>query len=563
MTNGRSVRRTRSDEPMISTRHHKTTHTTPQRRGVRRHQSHNSRQTAPLPALPMVHMISMPTFLSHQLHNTQPPPNLASTCSVVLNPNVNREYLQSLHEQYVQALPQHHERICQGLLNKLSWTNAQKLVVLYAQQIRMHAAPKCVQWIVQKAQQEPHYADMYAHFALELSKQLEELSLQQQQVTLNVSTALRDICWNELEQSHKTQAWLGLVRFVGASYRVNREMIPIQDYLTWLWDRIVKDNNDNELLLEGLGQLLTNSQWEEEPSIQTNAIWNMVQDLAKSGQHVVVSQPDTIIQTSKRIQFLFQDLMDLKQNRWELKPRLVQEQARTLEEIHQQIEMEEEQEEPFKTNSALSFLSWRSEPSAARKPAQHKYSNPTDCAQHMHSIIRGYLLNEEEPVDHVMELWKKSVGDGPKDDSDYQARCVAVLADCILMALEMKSPQVVRLQGLIQRLIEVDKIMTSLLLQGLQLPLELLRDVELDAPKAVQYLGQFLAGFDTISLRDLFFHSTPHTWPERPGALAIELLAAKGKSEQDDLDCIEQILEESGEPREHPSVSEWMERVKQ
>lgn len=586
--NARIVRRTRSDEPMISTRPHKSH--TPQRR-VRRYQSHNSNDT-PLPSLPTIQMISMHVFLSYQLHYTQPPPDLASACPVVLNThaesknNDNMEYLRALYEQYAKALPQQHERICQGLLNKLSWTNAQKLVVLYAQQMRMHTGPECLRWIVHKAQQEPHYADMYAHFARELSQQLQAFTSSSSSLPsqveradgVNFSSLLRDICWKEMEQSStKAQSWLGLVRFVGASYRANPEMIPIQDYLSWLWDRILSGGKDDEIILEGLGQLLTNSQWEEQScntsnnrKDKTDSIWPMVQDLAKTGQYTScdsgIDNGSITIRTSKRIQFLFQDLIDLKQNRWELKPRLVQEQARTLEEIHEQMEMEEEGGgNAMKNNSALSFLNWRSEAATTPKPAhrQNKYSNPADCARHMHSIIRVYLLNEEEPVEHVMELWTASVGEFPKDDPDYQARAVAVIADSILMALEMKSQHVQRLQALIQRVIlgNGDKTTTSFLLQGLQLPLELLRDVELDAPKAVSYLGQLLAGFD-ISLRDLFFHATSSTWPERPGALSIQLVAVQGTSKQEDLDCIEQILEQSGEAWEHSTILEWIAQIK-
>jgi hypothetical protein len=103
--------------------------------------------------------------------------------------------------------------------------------------------------------------------------------------------------------------------------------------------------------------------------------------------------------------------------------------------------------------------------------------------------------------------------------------------------------------------------MTSLLLRGLQLPLELLRDVELDAPKAVFYLGQFLTGFD-ISIRDLFFQGTPDTWPERPGALAVHLVATQVHSREDDLKCMEEILQQSGEAREHSTIVEWITQVK-
>ncbi len=553
------IRRTRSDEPMFSTRQHShKSQNHPQRR-LRRYQSSSD---VPLPSLPTLQVISMHAFLSHQLHYTQPPPNLTSM--VVFQP-IDGPQLQDLHEQYVQALPQQHERICQGLLNKLSWTNAPKLVVLYAQQMRMNKGRECVGWIVHKAQQEPHYADMYAHFAKELSQlEWEENN--------TVAVWLREQCWNEMAVAKLSSSWLGLLRFVGALYRADSSMIPIEDYLMWIGDRIRSDSPDNELVLEGLGQLLTHSQWEGPSTATTTTaaehvkidfIWPMVHDLAKTGQATIGDSGS--IQTSKRIQFLLQDLMDLKQNRWELKARLVQAQARTLDEIHEQMEMEEESDGIATTkNSALSFMHWRSANTAPAQQRSNRYSDPADCAEHMHSMIRVYLLNEEEPVEHVMEKWNASVGEGPLDDEDYQARVVAVLADSILMALEMKSQQVERLQTLVQRIVcdtDDKTTMTSLLLRGLQLPLELLRDVELDAPKAVFYLGQFLTGFD-ISIRDLFFQGTPDTWPERPGALAVHLVATQVHSREDDLKCMEEILQQSGEAREHSTIVEWITQVK-
>ncbi len=450
--------------------------------------------------------------------------------------------------------------------------------------MRMNTGPDCVRWIVHKAQQEPHYADMYAHFAKELSQMDWTYSSEENGVVPPVPAWLREQCWNEMAVSKLSSAWLGLVRFVGALYRADSTIIPIQNYLMWIGDRIRSDSPDNELVLEGLGQLLTHSQWEGPSNSTTTTaittaehvkidfIWPMVHDLAKTGQ-ATICDPENgsiLLQTSKRIQFLLQDLIDLKQNRWELKARLVQAQARTLDEIHEQMEMEEENGGiAMKNNSALSFINWRSSSATAAPVPQrsNQYSDPADCAEHMHSMIRVYLLNEEEPVEHVMEKWTASVGDGPPDDPDYQARVVAVLADSILMALEMKSQQVERLQTLIQRIVcgnddSNNTTMTSLLLRGLQLPLELLRDVELDAPKAVSYMGQFLTGFD-ISLRDLFLQGMPDTWPERPGALAVHLVAAQGYSSEDDLECIAEILQHSGEAREHSAILEWITQVKE
>ena len=312
-----------------------------------------------------------------------------------------------------------------GILNKLSWTTIDKLTISFlgviglgslliaddaksstnnskdgtpvAKTVDMKLIQDTMALVLDKAMSEPHFAELYAHFASRLAnvnkqfrrtllalceaqfentdnttgnetatgasetnpKQGEEeqeeessqnIDKEQKSVnkdgedakTLESSDKEVDAADAEYKASIAKKKYLGLMQFIGELYKLN--MIRPKIVVYCLQQLFVKDDEEK---LECFVKLMTTigEGLDKEDSIrdQLEHIWDDVYSMAglrkTTGENVTVEGPKA---PSNRIKFLLQDLSELRDGGWVESQRQQDAKAKTIAQIHKEVAMEEQ-----------------------------------------------------------------------------------------------------------------------------------------------------------------------------------------------------------------------------
>lgn len=164
------------------------------------------------------------------------------------------------------------------------------------------------------------------------------------------------------------------------------------------------------------------------------------------------------------------------------------------------------------------------------------------CQSKMKSILKEYFVGGDT-VDAVLSVHEIiQVGSTGSIERGSKA-----LETAVLMVMEMKELNVKQLLTVLESCIKDSKIEKESILQGLNDPIEFLRDIQIDAPLAVNHLSLIVAKL--ISWKAISFDfllDTPEFFRTdgKPAAFAIDILKRKGDPSDDDLRVVESLMTE-------------------
>jgi len=172
------------------------------------------------------------------------------------------------------------------------------------------------------------------------------------------------------------------------------------------------------------------------------------------------------------------------------------------------------------------------------------------CQSKMKSILKEYFVGGDTAdavlsVDEMIQVGKK----------DSIQRGAKALEAGVLMVMEMKEVNVKQLLKVLESCVKDSKIEKEAIVQGLNDPIDLLRDIQIDAPLASSHLALIIAeliNWNAISF-DLLLATTEFFRAEcKPAAFAIEILKKKSGSEpsDDELIVVERLMTD-GDKKSH------------
>lgn len=202
------------------------------------------------------------------------------------------------------------------ILNKISWTTLDKLVVQFMEitkltenEVVRHAIIKL---LVEKAQMEPHFADMYSQICAIIAKQVktfkkELLAECQKEFEIDLDQQIAIACQGRTDpdeiEYHSLlirKAYMGHMKFLGELYL--RDVVKLS-IMMYCLDELLKDET-HEDSLECFAHLMTTTGDKLDEHARQNDKhfdWQKVIDLRQSTK------------ISNRIKFLLQDLLDLRE----------------------------------------------------------------------------------------------------------------------------------------------------------------------------------------------------------------------------------------------------------
>jgi translation initiation factor 4G len=279
------------------------------------------------------------------------------------NNNNNQTTKEGEEEDHTQQL-----QTIQGILNKLSWTNIDKLTLKFVETLGVghdHAiSPKLLhttmKLVVEKAMTEPHFAELYARLSTKLSVvhrafKRTILGICQEEFETTESEDKNDHA--DMTPAEKASAdrlarkkSIGLMKYIGELYVM--KLIKAQIMMSCL-ERLLVHDDEEKLecfckLMTTIGKQLDNEG--EQDAIQH--IWDEVYGLAGVSVTTTTSSSPTTTKEdsastkpfapSTRLRFLLQDLIEFKENDW-IQIRHVHETAKTIDQIHKQAALEAKQ----------------------------------------------------------------------------------------------------------------------------------------------------------------------------------------------------------------------------
>ena len=221
--------------------------------------------------------------------------------------------------------------------------------------------------------------------------------------------------------------------------------------------------------------------------------------------------------------------------------------------------------------------------------ATKQYLSPDECEKKMENILKEYFVGGDtaDAVLSVDELVGASSSSTTSTDADVVARGEAVVRAGILLVLERKHDDVSKFLTVLKHCLVPESrppiVPWSCLALGLCLPLELLRDVEIDAPLAPKHLAQIVVewmrlppGNDAsptttttttggLDLAQLLLQQAPDYFRSdgRPAQFAKQVLQSyyhektSADISDDHVQLVSQLLSED-ERWEHSNVREWI-----
>jgi len=284
------------------------------------------------------------------------------------------------------------------ILNKLSLTKFEKLsnaFVATGIDRNKNTMEGAVNIVVDKAQSEPHFSSMYAQLCFKLSKKATVLGDVNRKIfrkllltrcqrefeedqTAKIDAATKGLTDDEEIAYHTglvKRAYLGHMRFIGELYK--GDMIKLQIML-WCIKNLLEKYEEERVecftkLMTTVGYPLEQQSTilahtgKSEPQNQLNACWEQVKSMI-SGK-----------EASNRIKFLLLDLVEMKEKGWV--KRRKEETAKTLDQIHREVEMEERKaHEKSRGGHSTSGRNDRNDRSLRRSTStsNHVYSKPPE-----------------------------------------------------------------------------------------------------------------------------------------------------------------------------------------
>ena len=189
-----------------------------------------------------------------------------------------------------------------------------------------------------------------------------------------------------------------------------------------------------------------------------------------------------------------------------------------------------------------------------------EYLEPGECGEKMKATLKELFVGGDfhDAVQSVEELV------GLFDEGDV-ARGSAVVEAGVLLVMEMKEKEVATFQTLIEKCLEEDNLPRRSLAQGLREPIEFLRDIEIDAPKAGGFLADIVSSWiksdkddDPVTLHKLLeCHSAP---PKRLDEFAIDVLARRlGEISDRELEVVQRLIAKSGgNQKSNEEIRSWV-----
>jgi translation initiation factor 4G len=558
-----------------------------------------------------------------------------------------------------------------SILNKLSWTNLDKLAVQFLQALGVSSSSqaeeavlskdaivKIMTLIVNKAMLEPHFCELYAKFSLKLTgvhKAFRRALLDLCQAMFHQSDVMPEFpadmapADRELEEIKARRKSIGLMQFIGELYHVG--VIKGEIMIACL-ERLLQPDDEERLdcfckLMTTIGSRLHDDKTDTEQAMQD--LWKQVYSMAGKPMEngdVIVDGP---VAPSVRVKFLLQDLIELKDNNW--KHRRKQEKAKSLKEIHKEVAQEEAATQrrlshgagsarkvtlsmtrSQSTGGVASILSAASVPvtpdedgfvsvakpkkSSIRRSASDGVQNHSKNKQQQQTSSSGprsslqmamegkttsrkstattssspkttssaVSVTATPPIKEFLELdecskrgkslLKECLVSGDLDDAvltmdeivgvgndDHVERGAAVVKATVLLVMEMKHEDVDKLLDVFERCIKDGKISKESLQTGLKDPIDILRDIEIDAPLAAKHLAKIVAnwmGLGSVSL-DLLLTASDYFLAEcRPAELACMVLANRGSDVTDAEQATVEKLMSADDKAAHLSVKDWV-----
>ena len=305
-----------------------------------------------------------------------------------------------------------------AILNKLSWTNLDKLTVKFIE--ALGASANCsvdnskpidavsttisqdlikmtMSVVVEKAMLEPHFAELYARLSVRLAsihKTFKRivLSLCQEQFEITgkldaaapvvESTSVAEITSNKKKS-------IGLMKFIGELYVMNLIKSSI---MISCCERLLCPTDEEKLenfckLMTTIGKKLQEENHEYEPECRD--LWSRVYCMAGRVPLHFNNNPAPTTAPSTRIKFLLQALIELKENNW-VQIRHEHEKAQTIAQIHAQIAEEAKRGPVVKTASA-SMLA-RSQ-SSGTMPKQNSFHFSTQSVTRDDDIVKSKRMS--------------------------------------------------------------------------------------------------------------------------------------------------------------------------
>lgn len=587
-----------------------------------------------------------------------------------------------------------------AILNKLSWTTLDKLTVSFLQALGVlpnrgdngSATPttlskqvisKIMMLLVQKAMLEPHFAELYARFADNLSRvhkafkktllSLCQRLFEEQGAAGSSSASPGDTEFKdeastnppptgdhgkendtmtqsekELDELVARKKVIGLMHFIGELYHVG--LIKGHIMVACL-QRLLQPDDEERMdcfckLMTTIGSRLHDDHMEEQDE-DMKTVWRQVYIMAGKvvpDQYVGGNGKDEteIKAPSVRVKFLLQDLIELKDNNWV--HRRKQEKAKSIKEIHKEVAQEEaaaqrrssmqassrkgsnmvrsqstgtavslapadedgfiQAGKPKRTSFRRSASDGVAKPlqqtarsslqaavednvnkrqiSSGSKPFQSdraeavrivspttapsqegpnvtkivEHLDPKECAHRGKSLFKEFRIGGD--ISDALLTFEEIVC---LDTEGHEERSSAMLEAIILMVLEMKQEDVDKMIYLVEQCMQKQVIDSEALVASLQIPMESLRDIEIDAPLAAKLMAGILAhwiqlGFITLNVLQSFpdyFLSDG-----RPAEFACMVLAKRGGSPSEEEASLVNSLMTDQEKRAWPSVENWI-----
>ena len=174
---------------------------------------------------------------------------------------------------------------------------------------------------------------------------------------------------------------------------------------------------------------------------------------------------------------------------------------------------------------------------------------PDECSKQIKSVLKEYFFTNDMQ-DTLLSLQELA---GPLDDEQYKDRINALLESSILQVMEMKKEDVEKLITLIESYSKDDTSKKEYITKSLNLPLELLMDIVIDAPLASKHLSTIVSSFIKSELVSFeFFLSAPEyflTDSEMAAKFAKDVLLLLEVSEEEKkkscLDVIGKMMTEN------------------
>ena len=414
----------------------------------------------------------------------------------------------------------------QSILNKLSWTNLDKLTVQFlgslGSTVEQHMIQTSLRLVARKASLEPHFGPLYARLSVKLALTHKAFK----KTLLSICKELFDQLTEKGGDVDKKEL-IGLTKFVGELYVQKLIRGPI---MVGCCEVLLQSETD-DAKLEAASQVLTivGQDLDTEKPEGVDALWDHVTSLSGAGSKV-----------SKRIQFLLQAVLEVRANKW-VNIRHQQESAMTIAQVHAQAAADAKKG-PVVSTSALRRS--RSSEGFGRKRQKSPVATPSATARR--SPLRR--VRSEAPTKSTLQsslqssLQRAAMGTSseghattikaestsslpPPPDPDQAAKqfvsalrdffvhgdvkeivlsvkeislddeacCAAAISSGILFVLEKKETDVAKFLEAVDHCVREGRFSGEMLADGLVEPFDLLRDIEIDAPLAPKFLATIVA----------------------------------------------------------------------